>query len=201
MTGTLQDARPHLSAWWDELLGCTAQQSPDFWEGTFEKFLVNDSRNLSQRASGRPLGGARIFAVDMGEATVYAQNALLKLLEEPIQDIYFFLAHARESLILRTLASRCVYLGRVGRAPQANVGKAFLHNSYPERLKKIERFDAARALDLLDDIECALHAITPRARREADMADEIFRTREILYNPGVSVKLIFGHFAVMLPVV
>ena len=57
------------------------------------------------------MGGSKVFIVDESERLDLAgQNALLKTLEEPPQNTYFFLITARPERLLPTILSRCQHL-------------------------------------------------------------------------------------------
>lgn len=63
---------------------------------------------LSQLAWSRPMAGPRVVIIDQAHTmTQSAGNALLKKLEEPGPDIYFFLLTDQLDSILPTIRSRC----------------------------------------------------------------------------------------------
>lgn len=63
---------------------------------------------LSRLAWSRPLPGPRIVLIDQADAmSAGASNALLKTLEEPGTDIYFFLLAEQLDGVLPTIRSRC----------------------------------------------------------------------------------------------
>ena len=70
--------------------------------------IIEDIRRLySQTRSMQP--GKQVYVIDTGlkSITVGAQNALLKLLEEPRNNIHFIIATHRVDQLLPTITSRC----------------------------------------------------------------------------------------------
>ena len=95
-----------------------------------------------------------------------AQNALLKLMEEAEQGIYFFLCVPRGTEILSTLLSRC-YLVDTGVAPVNDVSEyfeTFVNATAKERLTMVDTiWDQGEStrhsaiLQLLQDFETYIH--------------------------------------------
>jgi len=69
---------------------------------------IDAIRTIIDRASYAPLGTAKVFILDEAHRlTVDAQNSLLKILEEPPKNVYFFLATTEKEKLLPTILSRC----------------------------------------------------------------------------------------------
>ena len=51
--------------------------------------------------------GARVYLLNLDAASLQVQNALLKVLEEPLSTTRFVLAASADALVLPTIASRC----------------------------------------------------------------------------------------------
>lgn len=105
---------------------------------------VEAARDVRNRAMRAPLEGpAHVIVVDPAEAlTVQAANALLKVLEEPPEGVYFMLLCAGLGGLLPTIASRCVPI-RFGTLPAAEV-ESIMDEHLPELDGKTRR----AALDL-----------------------------------------------------
>ena len=111
-------------------------------------------------------GGARVALIDPAEAmNPAAANALLKILEEPPEQVYFLLVASRYRLLLPTIRSRCRML-KLPR-PAADDARAWLERHAPEApaellallggtplsvLREIERGHAAAFAGLLDSL-------------------------------------------------
>jgi DNA polymerase-3 subunit gamma/tau len=69
---------------------------------------IDDVRNWTQSARFSPLGNAKIYIIDeLHQMTVAAQSALLKVIEQPPESIYFFLCTTEASKLLPAIRSRC----------------------------------------------------------------------------------------------
>ncbi len=73
---------------------------------------VNQIRDIITAAAIRPQkSGRRVFVIDPGDSmTPQAQNALLKILEEPPSNVVFILTTISKSAMLETVVSRCTVL-------------------------------------------------------------------------------------------
>ncbi len=103
-----------------------------------DKILIDQVRRLQQRAMLRAVRGRyKVFFIEaVDTATRAAQNALLKVLEDPPGDTVFILIAHNETPLLPTIVSRCVSV-RFGRLPK-DVAAAILR----------ERFDYGDAAEL-----------------------------------------------------
>ncbi|MBR6739906.1 MAG: DNA polymerase III subunit delta [Clostridia bacterium] len=77
-----------------------------------ENFLVSQSRFLKNDAYVRPNEAERKVYIlpDAGSMEASAQNALLKLLEEPPEYAVFILLCEKDGLLLETVVSRCLHI-------------------------------------------------------------------------------------------
>lgn len=73
-----------------------------------KKFSVEDAEKIREESSLKPVEEERkLFVIDnVAEATVQAQNKLLKLLEEPPRGVYFLLGATFTFSVLQTVLSR-----------------------------------------------------------------------------------------------
>ncbi|HLB60391.1 MAG TPA: hypothetical protein VJL83_02200 [Patescibacteria group bacterium] len=74
-----------------------------------ESFKIGDVRELQQLLSGEPVGSEVRLGViiELGRATIEAQHALLKLLEEPPVHAAIIATVDRPTRLLSTIQSRC----------------------------------------------------------------------------------------------
>ena len=149
--------------------------NPDFTDRKYETFSIDDARALKSLAETRPAlaGGFRIFIVTTNGVTVEAQNALLKLLEEPGEHARFFLIVPSAHLLIPTIRSRVQILGSVAAMQSADgseavkAAKAFLAAPVKKRLDLVkelmdqiakEKKSKQDAVDLLNALEEQVHA-------------------------------------------
>lgn len=95
-----------------------------------DKILIDQVRRLQQRAMLRAVRGRyKLFIIEAADtATEQAQNALLKVLEEPPGNTVFILVAHRDSPLLPTIVSRCVSV-RFGPLPRS-VAAAILRDRF-----------------------------------------------------------------------
>jgi hypothetical protein len=86
--------------------GITLRGNPDYHVTLSEQFLIDDANRLVASANLRSVGERKIFVHSFGFITHEAQNALLKLFEEPPHGTHFFLIVPTASLLLPTVRSR-----------------------------------------------------------------------------------------------
>jgi hypothetical protein len=83
--------------------------NPDFWQGDFNVFKVDDSRALIKVHLKKAIKYERkVFVIFTNFMTAPAQNSLLKIFEEPQADTVFFLVMPGISDLLPTLRSRLI---------------------------------------------------------------------------------------------
>lgn len=78
---------------------------------------IMEIRKIKQLLSLRPMGETNrlIIITDMDKATVEAQNALLKILEEPPKSTYLVLTARNPNNLLPTVVSRCQVISKGNR--------------------------------------------------------------------------------------
>ena len=151
-----------LSIFLEKEIGIESIGNPDFWHGEFEKFGINEGRQIKDLQSKRGVTGLpRVFIISTHFFTKEAQNTLLKVFEEPSEDTHFFLITSSAESILPTLRSRLFIVSDDSASAlseecvtQAN---AFLRGNIVERIKiikpLIENKDKAKTIAFLDNQE------------------------------------------------
>ncbi len=190
--------------------------SPDVFVLSREKFGIDDSRELRGRAALRATSGRALFVVAASSITSEAQQALLKLFEEPQRGAVFVLI-VPHGVLLPTLRSRCLPYPAELSAALAGEGDArerahaFLAAAYKERtaliaaLVKDDGEDVrARSRAFLNALELELHRRFSKANGAgkhslAEGLSEIAALRSYLSDRSPSLKMIFEHLAASLP--
>jgi hypothetical protein len=84
--------------------------SPNFLHIKSNQLSVEEAGKVvtfnSQKSFGQNGGGNKVVLIEINGAGHQAQNALLKTLEEPFPNTYFFIAISSASLLLPTIQSR-----------------------------------------------------------------------------------------------
>ena len=87
--------------------GIVLSGNPDFSDISLESFTIDDARMVRDAQGRKTLRNARqIFLITCFDITREAQNALLKVFEEPTYSTYFFLIVPNKHILLPTLLSR-----------------------------------------------------------------------------------------------
>lgn len=188
-----------------------------------DSFKIEDARNLKSFAGEKAMtNGKKIFVVSANNFLLEAQNAMLKLFEEPIENTHFFLIVPETGSLLETFVSR-FYLIRhkpdlVVRQDLTTEAEAFLKMPLSKRLDFIKELIAisdeededgnevivlnstrARAQKFLNDLETALHQKLPKKSTGVDCFYHIFKVREFLRTPGSSTKTLLESVAIVVP--
>lgn len=164
---------------------------------------IDDTRMLVELAAKQPIQFEhRSFVVCCSSITKEAQNALLKLFEEPPQQSIFYLIIPHESLLLPTLKSRFVRTVHPAvRAENANTA-AFLNASYADRIAMVTDMQKAKNADGMAALATAvgatisknIHQYPPEAVKEVLFVESHIRVK------GASKKMLLEHLALSLPV-
>ena len=103
--------------WVEKELGIKVQSNPDIIVLRYGLFSVEDARKVAELAAGAPfVGEHKVVIIAASRAYHEAQNALLKLFEEPPPRTYLFLILPSLGSLLPTLRSRVQVLNtHVGR--------------------------------------------------------------------------------------
>jgi DNA polymerase III delta prime subunit len=169
--------------------GFIKQSNPDALELELETFGVDESRDLSLWAIKKPFGNNRKVAVISAiSVTVEAQNALLKLFEEPPERTHFFLLTPQAKSLLPTLLSRVHTLGE-NVDLESDKAKKFLAGDISERLKAISSIVKNKDKEKARNLVSALSALIKDER--------LVEAEKFLSGRSPSVKIILEHLAVV----
>jgi hypothetical protein len=131
-----------------------ARGNPDLFVQKYEVLTIDDARGLKTAHSTRPFsskndkngkGGRKFFIIEVDSITHEAQNALLKIFEEPNEYAHFFLIIPSEELLLPTLRSRLFMVRtRATLVPNTRslLVQDFLASSPAERIAFVDKLAA-----------------------------------------------------------
>lgn len=114
--------------------------SPDFFQINDELFGVDLAREFGELAFRKPFGKFKVFLIRPESFTYQAQNALLKVFEEPPAGTYFFLNLRDKKSILPTLLSRMKVIDLKAESVFEEEALKFLASPLKERLKFVKKF-------------------------------------------------------------
>lgn len=207
LTGDLESGIDSAHAFAKDSLGITPEQSQDLITLRYTTLSVDDARTLAAIEAQAPVAGdKKVIIIAAARLFGEAQNALLKLFEEPSPGSTLVLIIPSEGVLLPTLRSRLVPLPTATQ-PHAK-GREFLALSKEERAlylaKLVERSKADKDSEKQGarrDMLVLAQDLTALLRHEGDRALLLDLTSfvEVLHSPSAPIKLIAEHLELVLP--
>jgi hypothetical protein len=200
-------------AWVKEHLGMQAQNNPDIVVLQYGLLSVADARRVADVAAGAAfVGEHKVVIIAASRAYHEAQNALLKIFEEPPQGAYLFLIMPTLGGLLPTLRSRVQILGSDNGVTKHSIPKAaeeFMKASKEKRSALIKKLtsgkdeDARRenreeAIGILNGIEASVLKGVP-FQKHAGLLSDIATLRVHLYDRSAPVRMILEHLSLVTP--
>ena len=199
-----------LEHFFENIVGIKTAGNPDFWRGQFQTFTIDDARAITERqeraafttSSSKP---NKIFIIQTENITEEAQNALLKVFEEPTLGTHFFIISPQD-ILLPTLRSRMhvVQPEDIAKDTDSDTDgdktQPILNMKIKERLTKVkeitdgitdENKTKQDAITLLNKIESELYQKGAEKNSEKLLICE--RARASLYDRGAPVKMILEN--------
>lgn len=204
-----------VDGWWDDIcdelegaisveLGITMRGNPDVVRIVSDAVGVDDARGLStlqSRKASETKKGIKVFLVAFRSITIEAQNALLKILEEPTKGSYFFIVTPSTSTIVSTLQSRLRNVSTALRNETNPLVNSFLLSTPSKRLdllsEMIKDKDKKKAHAFLDSLLLTLYQKGGVKNYRA--LENVLHARRNLPNRGASMKLLLEHVALVIP--
>ncbi|MEN9912867.1 MAG: hypothetical protein RLY66_275 [Candidatus Parcubacteria bacterium] len=158
----------------------SAQANPDFFDRSYQNLTIDDARELKSLHSTRPISisGKKIFIIMTNAATVEAQNALLKLLEEPAEYAHFFLIVPSAHILLPTIKSRMKEVqveGSKGRKVERSTGDS-------ENLEEAQKFLKISSAKRLEVVKKLMEDITKEKKTKQDAIDFLNAIQAVVYE-------------------
>lgn len=214
-------------AWTEKELGIKIKGNPDVAVMRYGLFSVADARRVSELAAGAPFAGEyKVVIIAASRAYHEAQNALLKIFEEPPKGTYLFLIMPSLGGLLPTLRSRVQVLRTMSdiSCPTRNVGhdmsdipkvaEEFMKASREERSAMIKKLTSGKdeeerrenrneAIAIVNGIEAAAYASksyrSQTSVEYATLLSDIAILRSHLYDRSAPVKMILEHLSLVIP--
>ncbi len=174
-------------------------ESADTRHISVESFGIDEARNLKSLASERAFSGDHHhFIITCRSITEEAQNALLKLFEDPPSGAIFYLVMPSENRLLPTLRSRLYLEHNQSNSEKEDLAKTFLRLDYKDRMEWIAdtaKKDPDKLLDLVREISRSdFKSWTMEAKRSLLLAERY------VYNRGAGKKMLIEELALSLPI-
>lgn len=215
-------AVPEILSALEQVAGFVARGNPDFRLEHYETLGIDEARALKESSERSAVtGGKKVFVVSANGITHHAQNALLKIFEEPPPATHFFLIVPSLELLLPTLRSRLSILrasdSRCENQMHAELPSAqeFLAKPPSTRivlvqamLKALEKekevkkdsteplLEKERIMQFLSALE---RTLVSDAQHNAGALSELLEVKKYARDRAPSLKLLLEHLALVLP--
>lgn len=182
----------------------------------YESFTMGDSFYIKDwHSNDRVTEGKKICIIATKFINREAEQALLKIIEEPKENTHFFIIVPDASLLLDTIISR-VHLVKVENSNHDKFIKevlSFINSSPKERLDMIAQIIKSNkdednsgqlryyATSFVNELENIFYDKFKKDRSNKDLIfilEELHKSRDYLSTPGASVKMILEHLAVVI---
>ncbi len=200
----------------EEHLGLKTVGNPDVQHLEFKTLTIDEARAIAAAQERVAFGGGeasnmgrKIFIIETDFITEEAQNALLKVFEEPTAGTHFFIISPQD-ILLPTLRSRMQVINHLTLTPLAFQGEGrregnerrgeVLSLGFKERLEKVKEITDAisdeektkqDAIAFLNQIESELYE--KGVEESAQSLKICEHARAALYDRGAPVKMILEH--------
>jgi hypothetical protein len=187
--------------------GFAQEHDPDVSVREWEKFGIEEARQLADLAALKSASGKALFVLGVASMTTEAQQALLKLFEEPQRGSIFVLL-LPHGVLLPTLRSRFLpYPEKLKQKEKGTEARKFLSMSQKERSEWIGEFleeeegARERVRVLFDGLERELYVRVGKkpSKDLYEGLEDLSQFREYLGDRAPSLKMLLEHLALSLP--
>lgn len=171
----------------------------DIQDRYFEKFGIDDARELVRQANNKPPESEFLNLIVRADfITVEAQNALLKILEEPPKSTMFTFVIPPDLNVLPTLQSRFHNVIIEEAAADNSTFSEFLTGNYAERLSLIDKAAKSKDTPWMRSIKQGLIDHVSESKIDSDSIRELEFVTCKLLTRGASNKMLLEHAALVL---
>jgi len=178
-----------------------ARERYEIFDRYYEKFGIDDARSLVARAYSRPANTEELLVIVRADFITHeAQNALLKVLEEPPVSTKFIFLVPRDFSMLPTLSSRfSFYQESTAESSKENLTyKEFAEAGYKDRITQIDKATKAKDLSWQREVKIGLINFLKNNGAKVSGYKEMEYVSRTLLTRGASNKMLFEHLALML---
>jgi DNA polymerase III delta prime subunit len=200
--------------------GVNVVGNPDFVNINIDNFKIDEAFDLRAMSASKSLpaqagfsSSKKIFLLCVNNISLDAQNVLLKMFEEPIENTHFFVVVPDVNSLLKTLVSRFYLI-----SPKSDIGEEtkiaekFIAMPLKNRIDFIKELLAeeedeniaadssrSKALKFLNMLEDVLHKKMSKSLFDTSIFEHFFKVREFLRMPGSSTKTLMESVALITP--
>lgn len=166
---------------------------------------IDDVRTLTEKSIQRPFEfDVCVFVIVARIITIQAQNALLKLFEEPPAHALFYIVVPSTIVLLPTLRSRLAFESSsvVHTKDSANeVFRDFLKASYADRLAQIADHTKNKDVAWIEQIVLGCEYFAHMAlENKTQILKSVLLVRSYIGSNGASAKMLLEELALILPI-
>lgn len=189
------------------------KQNPDFFHEVFITLSIDNSRKLKELHTGRSFieDSKRVFIIESNSITHEAQNALLKIFEEPNENSLFFLIMPSIEILLPTLKSRLFVIKKnhsEGDTDLIKQGKEFLNMNIGEKISFVnelakdisdEKKTKTDAIAFLSSLEKVIYEnidFNKITNEQKQSLNAILKARDYMNDRSPSIKQLLEFVAV-----
>lgn len=206
-----EETLPKLHSLLKKKLDFSISGNPDYHFEEIETLGIEESRGLKETHSKKALGENKVFVVKTKFITHEAQNALLKILEDPLPNSFFFFIMPSEEYIYPTLLSRFMIIKekketeeKSEEGEKVDAGH-FLSLNQTARIKLLSKIinskDKNSALKFINLLEEKLHEkLYPfSSKEEREVMDLVLKSKKNIYSRGASLKIVLENLSLSIP--
>lgn len=200
---------PHICDFCENDLNLKIKSNPDFYYEEVGKFLISHARRLKEIQFNKTTdSGKKIFIISFDFITREAQNALLKILEEPTEGTHFFFITPSSHIFLDTVLSRMQIISGFKNSNDSAIGKVFLKYSFSEKMKHVTKLiqnikdEKASKADAINLVRSVIRLRHEEIKKDKDILkiktlSEMEKIADYLYDNSASVKTLMEYFAII----
>lgn len=202
-------------SWAENTLKMSVKGNPDVIVMRYGLFSVEDARRVMELAAGAAFkGGYKVLIISANRAYHEAQNALLKLFEEPPPGMYLFFILPTLGGLLPTLRSRVQIIDAPARFQKSHISETadqFLKANQEKRSAIIKKLTSGKnederrehrdeAIALVNGIEQAAYSHRGLTSvGQVALLSDIAILRGYLYERSAPVRMILEHLSLIIP--
>jgi len=177
--------------------------NPDFHHIVEDALSIGIVRGVIESAGMSALSQSKkIFVIESRLITLPAQNAMLKLCEEPTADTHFFIVTPSRGELLPTLMSRARIIDIDAQVVSLDsVAVRFLSGSFTQRMEIIETIvkekDRTSGQKLVSDM--MVYTNTLDTDEMNDIQKKLLFVHNYITTPSSSLKMLLEYLALTLP--
>lgn len=176
--------------------------SLDVYHYTDPVFTIAAVRNFIDQVYRQPfVAEVSAHIIAPHTISVEAQQALLKVLEEPPAHAQIYLVLADAAHLLATVRSRLLLLTVSSTTLQTDIGLSFLQLSYQDRIALITDLTTKKMTQEIDDLVSGLSVYAHQTVKQTPaLAQALLFVEQHSNTRGASKKMLLEHLALLLPV-